>query len=287
MGDSLIYLDFYRLKEPPFSLTPDTQFFLAYGQFNSALNTLLIALKSGEGFIKVTGEIGCGKTLLCRKLLNEIDGEFYSAYIPNPALTPVSLVQAVAEELDIDISEKSTVHQLIKAITGRLIELNGQDSGKQVVLCIDEAQSMPTETLEAMRLLTNLETEKRKLLQVVLFGQPELDEMLNLPEIRQLKQRITFSYKLTPLDRAGLKTYIHHRLKKAGSQGGFHFTSGAMRLLFTGSRGYPRLINILAHKSLMLGYGEGSDKITSKHLRAAIRDTEGAFPVRIWNHLLL
>lgn len=278
-----MYLKFYGLRELPFSLTPDTQFFLAYGHYRDALQTLTIALNSGEGFIKVTGEIGTGKTLLCRKLLNELDAQFYTAYIPNPMLSPESLIHAVADELGIDTLAFKDQHQVMKQITHALINMSRGEESKQVVLCIDEAQSMPLETLEMMRLLTNLESEKKKLLQVVLFGQPELDEKLNHNAIRQLKQRITFSYKLEPLDQNGIAAYINHRLLTAGSNGAIQFLPKALKMLQRGSHGYPRLVNILVHKSLMLGFGQGTMTITPQHIKAAIRDTEGAFKPRFWH----
>ncbi|NOR51849.1 MAG: AAA family ATPase [Gammaproteobacteria bacterium] len=277
-----MYLKFYGLKEPPFSLTPDTQFFLSYGHHRDALSTLTIALESGEGFIKLTGEIGTGKTLLCRKLLNDLDARFYTAYIPNPMLSPESLIRAVADELDIDTDSTNDQHQIMKQISHTLIKMCAGENKKQVLLCIDEAQSMPMETLEMMRLLTNLESEKKKLLQVVLFGQPELDEKLAHKSIRQLKQRITFSYNLEPLDLHGITAYIKHRLLTAGSSGAIQFHPRAIKILQRGSRGYPRLINILAHKSLMLSFAQGTMVITPRHVKAAIKDTEGAYKLRFW-----
>jgi len=278
-----MYLEYYGLRELPFSLTPDTHFFLAYGHYRDALNTLTIALNSGEGFIKVTGEIGTGKTLLCRKLLNELEQEFHTTYIPNPMLTPESLIRAVADELSIDTRSTTDQHQIMKEITHALIKKSMGEKRKRVLLCIDEAQSMPLETLEMMRLLTNLESEKKKLLQVVLFGQPELDEKLAHNSIRQLKQRITFSYNLEPLDQHGINAYITHRLLTAGSSGAIQFHPRALKLLQRGSHGYPRLVNILAHKSLILGFGQGTMIITPKLVRAAIKDTEGAFQPRFWH----
>ena len=278
-----MYLEFFGLRELPFSLTPDTQFFLAYGHYRDALNTLTIALKTGEGFIKVTGEIGTGKTLLCRKLLNELDTKFHTTYIPNPMLTPESLIRAVADELGIDTVSINDQHQIMKEITHTLIEKSKGKQKRRVLLCIDEAQSMPIETLETMRLLTNLESEKKKLLQVVLFGQPELDEKLAHNAIRQLKQRITFSYNLEPLDQHGITAYINHRLLTAGSSGAIQFLPKALKMLQRGSRGYPRLVNILAHKALILGFGQGTMLITHQHVKAAIKDTEGAFRLRFWH----
>ncbi len=267
-----MYLEHFGLREFPFSLTPDTHFFFEYGHYRDALATLLVALRSGEGFIKVTGEVGTGKTLLCRKLLNELDDGFYSAYIPNPLLTPLGLIQAFAEELGLQLVPNESQHRISKAITERLVQLHAD--GKKVVLLIDEAQAAPDRTLEALRLLTNLETEKRKLLQVVLFGQPELDERLEQHAIRQLRQRITFSYRLPPIDQEGVDAYVNHRLLMAGSNGGIRFAPGATGLLHRYSRGIPRLVNILAHKALMASFGQGQRRISEKHVRAAAVDTE-------------
>ncbi len=271
---AIMYQEHFGLQELPFSLTPDTGFFFSYGHYADALNTLLVALRMGEGFIKVSGEVGTGKTLLCRKLLNTLDDKFVSAYIPNPMLTPYGLQTAVAEELGIPITRQYGHHQLQKMIAERIIELNKR--GKQVILCLDEAQAMPIETLETLRLLTNLETEKTKLLQVVLFGQPELDVHLNNPRVRQLKQRITFSYKLLPIDHRGMHSYITHRLLVAGYQGGSLFHPRAISKLYRASRGIPRLINILSHKAMMAAYGQGDKTVNKSHVRLAIKDTEDA-----------
>ena len=269
-----MYQEFFGLTEAPFSITPDTSYFYSYGHYSEALNTLLIAIRAGEGFIKVTGEVGTGKTLLCRKLLNTIEDRFVTAYIPNPMLTPYGLQSAVADELGLDMSRHYGHHQLLKMITDRLLELTAQ--GKNIVLCIDEAQAMPIETMEALRLLTNLETEKQKLLQVILFGQPELDERLNEKNVRQLKQRITFSYQLKPIDREGVELYLTHRLGVAGYKGGNLFEMKAIGSLFKASRGIPRLINILSHKSMMSAYGQGTKYVDNNNMRAAIKDTEDA-----------
>ena len=269
-----MYQEYFGLTESPFSITPDTSYFYAHGHYSEALNTLLIALRAGEGFIKVTGEVGTGKTMLCRKLLNTVEDRFVTAYIPNPMLTPYGLQSAVADELGLDMSRHYGHHQLLKMITSRLLELSAE--GKSTVLCIDESQAMPIETMEALRLLTNLETEKQKLLQVILFGQPELDEHLNKKEVRQLKQRITFSYHLKPIDREGMEHYLTHRLGVAGYKGGNLFEVNAMSSLFKASRGIPRLINILSHKSMMSAYGQGTKYVDNKNMRAAIKDTEDA-----------
>jgi len=267
-----LYLHHFGLQEAPFSLTPDTGFFFGYQAHQEALNMLLVALRTGEGFIKVVGEVGTGKTLLCRTLMKRLGEPFTIAFIPNPMLSANALRAALARELGIEAPRNLGQHWLLQHINERLLELARR--GRRVVVCIDEAQTMPMETLEALRLLTNLETEKEKLLQVVLFGQPELDELLDRRGVRQLRQRITFSHRLQPLDGFAVAQYIEHRLRVAGLSGPNPFTAGAMRAIARASGGIPRRINILAFKALMAAYGRGDDRIRKRHVRRAIADTE-------------
>jgi len=266
-----MYLKHFGFRERPFSLTPDTQFFLNEQSHRNALNTILVSLQHSEGFIKIVGEVGTGKTILCRKLLALLDQRFLSSYIPNPYLTPAELKGLVAREIGANVEESMPSDQLLIAINRRLLVL--AKSGRQVVLIVDEAQAMPRETIEALRLLTNMETEKRKLLQVVLLGQPELDGLLDRSDLRQLKQRIVFSEYLRPFSVVGAKEYIRHRLFQAGVDREV-FTSTALWLLAKGSGGIPRLLNVMAHKSLMLAYGAGAHCVDSKHVAKAIIDTE-------------
>ena len=275
-----MYQKYFGLKEIPFSLSPDTSYFFAYGHYANALNTLLVAVRSGEGFIKVTGEVGTGKTLLCRKLMNTFNDKVKILYIPNPQLSAFGLQVAVAEELGLKITRYS--HRMNKMITDRLLEL--ARDGKRVVLCIDEAQAMPEETMESLRLLTNLETEKFKLIQVVMFGQPELDELLNRRSVRQLKQRITFSYRLEPLERTGMDAYILHRMVVAGFHGGMIFEHKALEKIYQASRGIPRLINILCHKALMVSYGQGARNVGLANVLMAVSDTEDTQLSNMRNH---
>lgn len=269
-----MYLEHYGLRETPFTLTPDTSFFYAYDSHVAALNTLLVALRSGDGFIMVTGEVGTGKTLLCRKLLSSLRSEeFVTAYIPNPYLEPLTLLYAVADELRVPYKGELNQHQLLKAITKALVDCYA--AGKRVALCLDEVQAMPVETLEMLRLLTNLETEKRKLLQVVLFGQPELHDVLEQPSVRQLKQRIVFSYRLEPLDQVGVEGYVAHRLMVAGYNGRRLFAPAALNELHRRTGGIPRLVNVICHKALMAAYGQGKRVVERDHMRAAIQDTLG------------
>jgi MSHA biogenesis protein MshM len=269
-----MYLEFFGLSEAPFSLTPDTAFYYNNPSHQEALNTLLVALQIGEGFIKVTGEVGTGKTLLCRKLLRELgsDERFVSAYIPNPTLTPPALRFSLADELGISYHRNMGQHRVMQMINDRLVEERA--AGRQVVLIVDEAQALPEECLEAIRLLTNLETEKNKLLQVVLFGQPELDTQLSRASVRQLRQRITFSYTLAPMDVGAVSGYLKHRLAVAGYQGRRLFDPSITREIHRVCLGVPRLINIVAHKCLLAAYGEGRAEVGRRHLRRAIEDTE-------------
>ena len=268
-----MYKVHFGLRELPFGITPDTSFFFPCPHAQEALNTLLVAAKNGEGFIKITGEVGTGKTLLCRKFMNTLDDGFVTAYISNPYLEPRSLMLALADELDIPLAKDVDQHQLLKSITLRLLDLARQ--GKRVLLCLDEAQAIPLVSLEALRLLTNLETEKRKLLQIVLFGQPELNRHLELDSIRQLAQRITFHYHLGPLTRDDVEYYLAHRLRVAGFCGGRLFSRGAVGMLLAASGGIPRLVNILAHKALLVSYGEGRQQVSRQHVCMAARDTLG------------
>ena len=268
-----MYLYHFGLTELPFTLTPNTNFFLPLEPHNEALAVLMTALKTGEGFIKVIGEVGTGKTLLCRKLLNEIPEHFVTAYIPNPYLNPDELRRAVAIELGVKQAQRMSVQLLTQRIQNRLLELHSK--GHSVVLILDEAQALPAESLEALRLFTNLETETRKLLQVVLFAQPELDERLSQTEFRQLRQRITFSYQLRAMNAQEVQQYIQHRLQVAGYKGAALFSTKICRKITKVTQGIPRLVNVLCHKMLMLSYGQGHYQLTTKELSAAVKDTEG------------
>ncbi len=277
----MIYLEHFGLREPPFTLTPDTSFYFNTTGHREALEVLQVAIDGGEGFIKIIGEVGTGKTLLCRKLLDQLEAPYLTAYLPNPLLGPVEIYRAVASELGLDVSSRATANMLLSALNSHLIQLCA--AGHRVVLCIDEVQAMAEKSLEALRLLSNLETEKSKLLQIVLFAQPELDVRLRQDCLRQLRQRIVFSYRLPPLNDEGIRDYVAHRMLVAGHQGGAPLSPAAMKLLRHGSCGIPRLVNILCHKALMAAYGQGGRRIEAKHLQVAIADTEDAVcPKRGW-----
>ena len=275
-----MYRGHFGLREMPFGITPDTSFAYACTSHQEALNTLLVAVRNGEGFIKIIGEVGTGKTLLCRRFLATLDPSHVTAYIPNPYLEPRTLLFALAEELGVTVPKEADQHRLLKSLNHALLEFARQ--GRTVVLCLDEAQAMPIETLEALRLLTNLETEKRKLLQVVLFGQPELDYKLEQEAVRQLRQRITFQYRLIALDRREIDQYIAHRLRVAGYRGNRMFTTAAIRVVHRITGGVPRLVNIIAHKAMLLAYGEGLQQVLPRHARDAARDTPATRRQRPW-----
>ena len=275
-----MYLDHFGLSELPFGITPDTSFTVLTRSHQEALNTLLVALNSGEGFIKITGEVGTGKSLLCRRLLQALPENAVSAYLPNPYLAPRTLLLALAEELGVAVDSASDDYHLLKCVNEALLAYAGDE--RPVVVCIDEAQAMPLETLESLRLLSNLETEKRKLLQIVLFGQPELDRKLAEPSVRQLLQRIAFHYRLGCLGREEVGNYLAHRLRVAGYRGDELFAPRSVRSLHRASRGTPRLLNILAHKSLLAVYGEGKHAVLPRHVRQAAADTEGAAAPGWW-----
>ena len=269
-----MYRAHFGLREPPFGLTPDTAFAFSATSHQEALNVLLVASASGEGFIKITGDVGMGKTLLCRRFLSTLGDEHVAAYIPNPMLDLRGLLLALADELGATFNRESDQHQLIKAVNHAL--LGFARNGKKVIVFLDEAQAMPIETLEALRLLSNLETEKRKLLQVVLFGQPELDQKLAQPMIRQLNQRITFQYRLSGLSKKETEQYLSHRLRVAGYAGDQLFAPGSIAAIYRHTKGVPRLINVIAHKALLAAYGEGAQQVSRKHVVRAAQDTPAA-----------
>ena len=275
-----MYRAHFGLREPPFGLTPDTTFAFACTSHQEALNVLLVAVATGEGFIKITGEVGMGKTLLCRRFLSTLSADQIAAYLPNPMLDPRGLLLALAEELQVEVSKNDDQHHLIKALNHTLLDI--ARTGSRVIVCLDEAQAIPEETLEALRLLSNLETEKRKLMQVILFGQPELDVKLAKPSVRQLNQRITFHHNLSGLSRRELEYYVSHRLRVAGYVGSRLFSSRAMDVLYRVTRGVPRLVNVVAHKAMLAAYGEDKHTVTHHHVARAAKDTPAAFASPRW-----
>jgi len=269
---STMYLEHFGLKETPFSLTPNTEYFLNIKGYQEALNVLLVGLDNCDTFIKVTGEVGTGKTLLCRKLYHALGSHYQVLYLRTPCTTEMDLFYAVGRALQIKNSTELQRQQLLSSIEVRLDELNRM--GKRTVLLVDEAQTLSMRALEALRLLTNQETETDKLLQIILFGQPELDEKLSSPKLRQFRQRIVFSYELKPIDRHAVGLYVHHRLFVAGYTGDVLFMPRALDALHKASKGIPRLINILGHKALLVAYGQGAERVTEAHVKLAICDSD-------------
>ncbi len=266
-----MYLDHFGLDEPPFRITPHTDFFFAGANRGATLEALLYAITHDEGIVKVSGEVGSGKTMLCRVLMERLPQQVQTILLANPALSRDEIIYAIAEELDIGPRGERLSLLLLK-LQEHLITLHGES--QRVVLLIDEAHAMPQETLEQIRLLSNLETSHSKLLQIVMFGQPELDEHLNLPHMRQLKERITHSFRLEPLLRSDIEAYLDFRMRAAGYRGPNVFAAEAVRRIVKASEGLTRRVNILADKSLLAAFADNQHGITAKHVDRAIRDSE-------------
>ena len=277
-----MYLEHFGLTDAPFRLTPDLAYRFEDGSQAGARTMVRIALEQGAGFIKVTGEVGLGKTLLCRRLLADLQDPFVTAWLPDPELSPGALRCELARDLGLDLPGQLSRRSLHELLQSRLLEL--ARAGKRPVLLIDESQALPASTLETVRLLTNLETEQRKLLQVVLFGQPELDQRLASPQFRQLRQRIVYACRLQPLDRADVDRYLRHRLAAAGSKLPL-FRRSAVTRIARASAGTPRLINILADKALLAAYGRGRSRVGASEVRRAIADTEATRDALWWPKL--
>lgn len=268
-----VYLDHFGLSEPPFRITPQTTWFYAGAQRGALLDALLYAIAHDEGIIKVSGEVGVGKTMLCRMLLERLPRDAQVIYIANPSLAPEALLQTIALELGISDTAPLT---LLRHIEAALIERYA--AGKRVVAIIDEAHAMPRESLEQVRLLSNLESASRKLLQLVLFGQTELDELLALREMRSLQDRITQHFSLGPLAEPDVAAYLRHRLDAAGYRGPDLFDKHCVRLITHASRGLTRRINILADKTLMAAFADKTRNVARKHVRAAAEDARYSLP---------
>ncbi|MER2518192.1 MAG: AAA family ATPase [Candidatus Accumulibacter phosphatis] len=266
-----MYLEHFGLHQAPFRITPHTEFFFAGGKRGATLEALIYAITHDEGIVKVSGEVGSGKTMLCRMLLEKLPDNVETVYLSNPLLSRDEILFAIAEELRIPLADGRN-HLLLRSLQERLLEIYG--SGRQVVALIDEAHAMPPEALEEIRLLSNLESNRHKLLQIVLFGQPELDSRLRQTSMRQLNDRITHNFRLEPLRRSDVSVYLLFRLRAAGYRGPDPFTKGAVELISKASEGLSRRINILADKALLAAFSEGVHQIDRRQVRAAIRDVE-------------
>jgi MSHA biogenesis protein MshM len=268
-----MYLSHFGLDQSPFGITPNPQFFYEGNQRGAILEALAYAVGSGEGIVKVTGEVGSGKTMLCRMLENRLPAHVVAIYLVNPSLSREQVVYAIAGELGLAVDGKRA-DEVIRLLQADLIAKH--TAGKQVLLIIEEAQAMPLDTLEEIRLFSNLETAHHKLLQIVMFGQPELDDSLNLPRMRQLKERITHSFKVPPLEPTILPEFLMFRMRAAGYRGPDVFTKGALAQIASVSEGIVRRVSILADKALLAAFADNTHAITSKHVQAAILDSEFA-----------
>lgn len=262
-----MYLEHFGFSDLPFHLTPNTEMFLGLAPHFEAIQMVNSALDMGEGLIKVTGEVGTGKTMICRVMVKHFKPSIQLVFLPNPALDGEKLRVAVATELGLQNIEPATI---VDDIQQRLIELASQQ--KQVVVLVDEAQALSDDALEVLRLFGNLETEQNKLLQIVLFGQPELDQRLAQHHLRQFRQRITFSAKLRGLTLDETVAYIDNRLEKVGASADL-FSLNQKKSVWRAGRGYPRLVNQICHKSLVLAYSQQAKKLENQHVFAAIHDT--------------
>ncbi|MDQ2869999.1 MAG: AAA family ATPase [Acidobacteriota bacterium] len=267
-----MYMGFYGLREAPFHITPDPRFLFFSDQHREAFHHILFGIRERKGFIQITGEVGAGKTTVCRAVLAELGPNVKTALILNPIMTIEQLLRSVLVELGLNPGKLDRVeyHDLLNAF------LFGQVAqGNDVVLFIDEAQDLDAGLLEEIRLLSNIETYERKLLQIVLLGQPELREKMNDPGLRQLRQRITVRYHLRPLTLDDTERYMAHRLRVAGANGRPDFTRGAVRAVHRYARGIPRLVNAVCDKALLYGFVNGVDVLTPRGIRQAIRELEG------------
>jgi general secretion pathway protein A len=274
-----VYADFFGLNEKPFSITPDPRYLYLSPRHADALAHLLYGISESGGFIQLTGEVGTGKTTLIRSVLEQLPDKAEVALILNPRLSPQELLQSICEELRISLPEDRSVKSLVDTLNAELLSANAQD--RRVVLIVDEAQTLAPPLIEQVRLLTNLETPKQKLLQIILIGQPELREMLGRPEMRQVAQRVTGRYHLEPLSSQETASYVRHRLRVAGAQREI-FKRGALRQLYKVSGGIPRLINVVADRALLAAYTQEQSEINSRLVRNASREVFGKRRGPLW-----
>ncbi len=267
-----MYERHFGLTKPPFRMTPDPEFFFAGGRRGAVLEALVYAVMRGEGITKVVGEVGSGKTMLCRMLERELPPVCEKIYLANPRLAPTDILRAIALELQLPLVPDINRLELMHALQDHLLTRHARNV--RVILFVEEAQGMPLETLEELRMLSNLETTQDKLLQIVLFGQPELDDKLGSHDIRQLRERITHSFELRPLATAEVGEYVTSRARASGYRGAALFTPGAVAELARHSRGLLRRVNILADKALLAAFADHATRVERRHVRLAARDSE-------------
>ena len=267
-----MYLKFYALALPPFDLTPNPRFLFHSAKHREAINHLMYGIRERKGFVQLTGEVGAGKTTLCRALLEQLEAQFSTALLLTPVLDANELMKAIAAEFGLDVKGLDRLETLA---TFNDFLIRQAEHGKDTVLIIDEAQNFSDDLLEQVRQLSNIETDDRKLLQIILIGQPELRDRLNNPRLRQLRQRITVRYHLKALSRFETGQYIKHRLELAGANGSPRFSTAALWRVYRYSNGVPRLINALCDKALLAGYVKQSRRINFSMIGRAIRELEG------------
>ena len=267
-----MYLQYYGLSEAPFDITPNPRFLFYSAKHREAFNHLLYGIRERKGFVQLTGEVGAGKTTLCRAMLEQLDGHYATALILNPVMSAEELIKAIAVEFGLPVNGLDRLDTL--AVINQFL-LQQVERGQDTVLIIDEAQDLTDELLEQVRLLSNLETDNRKLLQIVLMGQPELRDRLNNPRLRQLRQRITVRYHLQPLCRNEVNQYIQHRLVVSGAKGAPYFTQAALWRVFNYSKGIPRLVNAICDKALLAGFVQQQERIGFGMIGRAVRELEG------------
>ncbi len=284
-----MYYEYFGLKQAPFKITPDPSLFFPGGDRGAILDALIYAIVSGEGIVKLVGEVGSGKTTLCRMLEKELPENVEIVYLANPSLSPDNILHAIAFELHLKVKPDDSRLKVMNSLQNYLLERHAEN--KQIVVFVEEAQSMPIATLEEIRLLSNLETAQNKLLQIAIFGQPELDVMISKPEIRQLKERITYSFYLSPFKPNEVKDYINSRLRACGYRSVELFSDKAIKSISKYSNGLLRRINILADKALLASYADNQNTVSVKHVKLAARETEFVdkheFPVFRWSLISL
>ncbi|TMH99640.1 MAG: ATPase [Betaproteobacteria bacterium] len=274
-----LYLEHFGLAEPPFRITPHTDFFFDGADRGATLEALIYAILHDEGIVKLSGEVGSGKTMLCRVLMERLPPHVETIYLATPSLARDEILHAIADDLELRLTHERTTVAL-RELQEHLIRLYG--AGRRVVVLIDEAHVMPEETLEQVRLLSNLESNRHKLMQLVLFGQPELDATLAKPSLRQLRDRITHAFRMRPLSEPEVAKYVSFRMRAAGYRGPDVFAPGALARVARASGGLTRRINILADKSLLAAFTQDVHAVTERHVRAAIADSEFARLRKPW-----
>jgi len=269
-----VYYSHFGLSQAPFKITPNTEFFFAGGNRGPILEALIYAITHGEGIIKVTGEVGSGKTMLCHMLPKRLPAHVETVYIANPSVPPEEILHAIAHELQLAVDRGAARLEVMQALHDFLVKRYAE--GKRVVVFVEESQSMPLPTLEEIRLLSNLETRSDKLLQIVLFGQPELDETLRQPQLRPLRERVTHSFRLEPFAAAEIREYLMFRMRTAGYRGPDLFSDAVVKQVARASLGLTRRVNLIADKALLAAFSENTHTVRPKHIEVAVRDSEFA-----------